>query len=82
MMEFYLNILAKLLIENGAQVTISCGEETLEQMMKERYCQALKEIRDVLDDDTLDDPECFQRIEKIVEIYESFGADAGSRHDF
>ena len=51
-MEVALNILAKLLIEHGAQVTIS-GGEGLEQLLRERCCQALKEIRDVLDDGTL-----------------------------
>lgn len=80
-MEVALNILAKLLIEHGAQVTIS-GGEGLEQLLRERCCQALKEIRDVLDDGTLNDPDCFRRIEKIVEIYEALGAGGGSRHDF
>lgn len=80
-MEVALNILAKLLIEHGAQVTIS-GGEGLEQLLRERCCQALKEIRDVLDVGTLNDPDCFRRIEKIVEIYEALGAGGGSRHDF
>lgn len=74
--------MAKLLIDHGAQVTISGGEEMLERLMQERCCQALGEIRAVLDDRTLDDPSCFQRIERIVEIYERLGANGGSRHDF
>ncbi len=81
-MEMNLRILAKLLIDNGAQVTISGGEEVLERLMRERCCQALGEIREVLDDCTLDDPSCFQRIEQIVEIYERLGSNGGSRHDF
>ena len=58
------------------------GKAVLEQLAKDRCCQALKEIRAVLDDDTLEDPECFQRIERIVTIYEALGPGAGSRHDF
>jgi len=81
-METNLSILAKLLIDSGAQVTISGGGEMLERLMRERCCQALREIREVLDDGTLDDPSCFQRIEEIVEIYEKLGANGGSRHDF
>lgn len=80
-MEFFLKILEKTLAEHGAAVTISGGEE-MERLMRERCVQALREIREVLDDDTLDDPECFQRIERIVEIYEALGAGGGSRHDF
>lgn len=29
----------------------------------------LEEIRDILDDEALNDPECFQRIESIVKIF-------------
>lgn len=52
------------------------------ELMKDAACQALEKIRDVLDDDRLDDPNCFQRIEEIVKIYESIGSNGGSRHDF
>ena len=81
-MDFEMRLLAKMLIDNGAQVTISGGEGVLERLLKERGVQALKDIREVLDNDSLEDPECFQRIERIVEIYEALGTDAGSRHDF
>ena len=40
------------------------------------------EIRAVLDDETLEDPECFQRIEQIVRIYEELGPGGGIRYDF
>ena len=76
-MKFELRTLAKILLDSGAKVHISCGEEALERVMKERCWQALREIRDVLDD-----PICFRRIERIVEIYEAMGLGGGSRHDF
>lgn len=57
-------------------------QELLGEMMRERCCRALEDIRAVLDDDTLDDPSCFQRIERIVTVYEALGAGGGSRHDF
>ena len=44
--------------------------------------QTLCKIRAVLDDDTLDDPSCFLKIEEILSIFESLGSDGGSRHDF
>lgn len=52
------------------------------ELMKDSACQALEEIRRVLDDDRLDDQECFGRIEEIVKIYEKIGSNAGTRHDF
>lgn len=39
-------------------------------------------IRDILADDSLDDKECFQKIEQIVCLFEEIGSDAGTRHDF
>lgn len=44
--------------------------------------KTLVAIRDVLDDRTLNDRECFNKIEEIVSLYESLGSDGGSRHDF
>lgn len=41
--------------------------------------QSLCRIREILDDKALDDPECFQRIEKIVSVFESLGC-ATPRH--
>lgn len=81
-MENFLHALAKLLIDQGAVVQISCGEEDWNRMMENRCWQALMEIRAVLDDETLEDPECFQRIEQIVRIYEELGPGGGIRHDF
>ena len=75
--EFYWRILEKILLSSGIQT-----QELLGEMMRERCCRALEDIRAVLDDDTLDDPSCFQRIERIVTVYEALGAGGGSRHDF
>ena len=44
--------------------------------------QAMERIYQVLSDDTLDDPECFQRIEQIVCVLEEPGIGGGGRHDF
>ena len=43
---------------------------------------ALRDIRRVLDDEKLDDPACFRKIEEIVNRYERLGPGTGSRHDF
>lgn len=81
-MENFMKALAKLLIDQGAAVHIDCGGADLKELMEARCWQALAEIRAVLDDGTLEDPECFRRIEQIVRIYEDLGPGGGSRHDF
>ena len=44
--------------------------------------RALQKIKAVIDDDSLDDPNCFYKIEAIVALFEALGSDGGSRHDF
>ena len=77
-MEFYHEILYKLLRESP----IALQETSLAELFESRCYQALAEIKAVLEDDTLDDPECFERIEKIVCIFEKLGNGVEYRHDF
>ena len=44
--------------------------------------RALRSIQEILADVTLDDPECFHRIEAIVSLLEDMGLSCGGRHDF
>lgn len=52
------------------------------QIIESRCYQALKQIKEVLSDERLNDEDCFQKIEEIVCIFESLGSGGGSRHDF
>ena len=62
-------------------------EEILRSLDAERIValacyDALRRIRSILTDERLRDPECFQQIEEIVNVFESLGSDGGGRHDF
>lgn len=59
-------------------------EEPLKRIAEEsesKAVQVLREIQAVLDDDTLEDPECFQRIDAIVDLYNDNHMYT-PRHDF
>ncbi len=45
------------------------------------YC-ALAQIKKILEDDSLQDEECFGKIEAIVREFERLGSGCGNRHDF
>ncbi len=47
-----------------------------------RCMEILDRIRQIVSDDTLDDPECFRRIEAVICEFERYGIDCGQRHDF
>ncbi len=55
--------------------------ERLFQEAEHRALKALEDIREALDDEFLDDPECFSRIEAIINALENHGIYT-SRHDF
>lgn len=83
-MNFYESLLAGFDedLREGARLREEERLRLTEALMKDACCQVLQEIREVLDDDGLDDSTCFRRIEEIVNIYEKIGSDGGSRHDF
>ena len=83
-MDFYESMINSFSEKLQAAVTPSDEEKQslLGELINSAACQALEKIRGVLDDDRLDDQECFSRIEEIVKIYEEIGSDAGTRHDF
>ena len=56
-------------------------DEQIKTLLKERSVRVLGEIRRILEEDTTD-KDCFSKIEAIVKVYESLGADGGARHDF
>lgn len=63
---------------------LKANDEHLLELRKETGGEALRileEIQRVLDDDTLDDPECFERIERIVKIFHANNISTG-RHDW
>lgn len=47
-----------------------------------RCYEALRKIKAVLEDESLTDAACFQKIEEMINIFEEIGSDGGSRHDF
>ena len=51
-------------------------------MMEMKCYQALQAIKRILEEDELDDEECFDRIEKIVSVFEALGSGIYDRHDF
>ena len=57
------------------------SDAEIQTLLKERSVCALAEIHRVLDEDTPDET-CFEKIERVIKVYEAIGADGGARHDF
>lgn len=65
-------------------LVLSCLEEQglpAANAIESRAVTLISQIQTILDDEALDDPQCFQRIEAIVERFHEAGLST-TRHDF
>ena len=81
-MELYKDILINLLSEYFMEVRFSDFEETLKEVVEMKCYQSLQKIKAIIEDDSLNDPECFMKIEEVICVFESIGSKGDSRHDF
>lgn len=81
-MEFYEELLLKQLSPEILNQIFKNMHFDLNAILHDACYYALREIKKVLEDDSLEDAECFEKIEQIVSILEKYGSDAGTRHDF
>ena len=81
-MELFQAIYAQSLINGDIKITFRPDYPALTKIIEGKCYQALQRIREILDDNDLEDAECFRRIEDIVCVFEELGSDGGSRHDF
>ncbi len=80
-MELWKEIIKKA-IQNGEWENYAADEAHIAEVLQSECYIALAHIRDIVRDDTLQDEECFMRIEEIVCTLERLGSNGGSRHDF
>ena len=81
-MELYKEILAKLLEKEEMIIVFPGLTATPAELIEIESYKALQEIKAILEEDSLEDRECFMKIEDIVCVFEGIGSDGGHRHDF
>lgn len=82
-MELYQGILCHVLANKKVKVSFPELVNTDVTKIVELECyKALHKIKTILEDDALEDSECFQKIEEIICAFEKLGSNGGSRHDF
>ena len=83
-MELYEEIILHALRNERAIISVSFPDMKLnaQELVGATSYGALIGIQHILKDDSLNDEECFYKIEKIVRIFENMGSDCGNRHDF
>lgn len=81
-MKLYKEILVDILQRKEVQVTFPDLEIDPAEIVERTCYRTLEQIKAVIHDDSLDDKECFMRIEEIVRAFEEIGSGGGYRHDF
>jgi len=81
-MDLLISVLAKMLENETAVVTFPGLSLSVKELVEMKCFDTLLKIKAVIEDDSLDDPECFKRVERIVCAFEELGSGGGSRHDF
>lgn len=72
----------KVLCEVIAKEVIPSLRIDAAKLVEMKCYQTIKKIHEIVSDDSLEDPECFWRVEEIVCALEELGLDGGGRHDF
>ena len=80
-MELYKEILAHALMYGEIQITFRGQEPDISRIVEGTCYKALQRIKAVIEDDSLEDNECFMKIEEIVNVLEDIGSGGGNRHD-
>ena len=80
-MKLYQDMAARIL-EEECTAYVAQLKEALPRMVERRCYLVLSRIQQILADNELNDPECFQKIEEMITALEDVGSDGGNRHDF
>ena len=81
-MELYKEILINILCQENIEVSFPNLKIEPEKMILLVCYRALERIKEIVQTDNLDDAECFNKIEEVIQTLECFGINSGSRHDF
>ncbi len=81
-MDLYTEMLVEILSKQKIEIHFPELSFSVEELLEMRCYEALCKIKAVLEDESLTDEVCFQKIEEIINIFEEIGSDGGSRHDF
>ena len=81
-MKLYAEILAHYLSQEDAQFIFPDLHLNAAAIVEMQCYQTLCQIKAIIQDETLEDAECFMKIEQIICALEGIGANGGTRHDF
>jgi len=71
-----------IIIKTAKKYEVDFMDLKFEKLFEKECYKLLERIKGILEDDSIEDENCFYRIEKLVCLFEEIGSNCGSRHDF
>lgn len=81
-MEIYKEILESVLKNQDVHVLFPNLTIDATEIVQSECYNILKKIKAILEDDSLEDAECFMKIEEIIHVFERNNIAIQNRHDF
>lgn len=81
-MDLYAEMLVEILSKQKIEIHFPELSFSMEELLEMGCHEALRKIKNILEDESLTDTVCFQKIEEMIKVFEEIGSDGGSRHDF
>ena len=81
-MDLNKEILIKLLEKETLNIKFENFTHNPTEIVELKCYDALKKIKAILENDSFNDIECFNKIEEIICVFEDLGSGCGTRHDF
>ena len=80
-MDLWKEIICNMLQKEVMEIRLLSSDH-IDALFESECYKALQKIKMILEDETLEDTECFMKIEEIVRVFEEMGSGCGGRHDF
>ncbi len=81
-MDFLEDLLVSAIQKGRVRIGVRARMNKIARLVEKESVQALYRIKKILEDNSLNDAECFAKIEEIVCVFEEMGMTCGTRHDF
>ncbi|WP_317854297.1 hypothetical protein [Chakrabartyella piscis] len=81
-MDLYKEILTQILEQEEIRICFPNLQLDANKLIESASYQALQKIKLILENDYLEDNECFEQIEQILLVFEHLGSSCKNRHDF
>ena len=81
-MELYKELLTHILSQGEIKIIFPDLNIDIANIVELEAYKVLNEIKEIIEDNTLDDPECFAKIDTIIHSFHKRDIDIGIRLDF